>query len=132
MLRNWVTQFGYAPGDRAGDERIPNEERAKYVGQIGNFFGWNPPPGMSWMVEVTKDLKGKHPGKYVVCFFRYATDAEAEKLLGTNYEKYETQKTCTCEKCGCSTNTEVQPVEEVVETQVEEVSPSTSEDTNLI
>ena len=86
MLRNWVTQFGYAPGDQAGDERIPNEDRAKFISQIGNFFGWNPPPGMSWMVEVTKDLKGKHPGKYVMCFFRYATDAEAEKMLGTNYE----------------------------------------------
>jgi hypothetical protein len=130
MLRNWVTQFGYAPGDQAGDERIPNEDRAKFISQIGNFFGWNPPPGMSWMVEVTKDLKGKHPGKYVMCFFRYATDAEAEKMLGTNYEKYNVaaSSTCTTETC----EVQVENVEEVVETPVEEVSPSTSEDTNLI
>lgn len=149
MLRNWVTQFGYAAGDRAGDERIPNEERAKFIGQIGNFLGWNPPPGMSWMVEVTKDLKGRHPGKYVMCFFRYATDAEAERLLGTNYENYKAPNTCTCGKCECGETTatttctseacetqvqsiEEQPVVEVVETLVEEVSPSTSEDTNPI
>jgi predicted nucleotidyltransferase len=43
---------------------------------------------MSWVVEITKDLKGKHPGKYIACFMRYITDDEAEKLLGNRYDNY--------------------------------------------
>ena len=89
MLRNWVVQFGHAPGDRAGDERVSPEDRGKYISQVGYYFGWQPPPGMSWIVEVTKDLHGKHPGRYIACFMRYMTDGEAEKMLGNNYEKYQ-------------------------------------------
>lgn len=88
MLRNWVVQFGHAPGIRAGDERLTPAERGKYIDQIGRFYGWNPPPGMSWVVEITKDLKGKHPGKYVACFIGYITDDEAEKLLGKGFDEY--------------------------------------------
>ena len=88
MLRNWVVQFGHAPGIRAGDERLTPAERGKYIDQIGRFYGWNPPPTMSWVVEITKDLKGKHPGKYIACFMRYVTDDEAEKLLGNRYDNY--------------------------------------------
>jgi hypothetical protein len=88
MLRNWVVQFGHAPGIRAGDERLTPAERGKYIDQIGRYFGWNPPPTMSWVVEVTKDLHGKHPGQYIACFMRYVTDDEAEKLLGTRYDEY--------------------------------------------
>jgi hypothetical protein len=85
MLRNWVTQFGYASGRWAGDEGVAEEDRRKFIGQIGNYFGWNPPTDMNWMVEVAKD----NDGKYVMVFMRYATDVEAEKMLGKNYEKYE-------------------------------------------
>ena len=85
MLRNWVTQFGYASGRWAGDEGVAEEDRRKFIGQIGNYFGWNPPTDMNWMVEVAKD----NDGKYVMIFMRYATDVEAEKMLGKNYEKYE-------------------------------------------
>ena len=88
MLRNWVVQFGHAPGIRAGDERLTPAERGKYIDQIGRFYGWNPPPGMSWVVEISKDLNGKHPGRYVACFMRYVTDDEAEKLLGTRFDEY--------------------------------------------
>lgn len=85
MLRNWVTQFGYASGRWAGDEGVSEEDRRKFIGQIGNYFGWNPPTDMNWMVEVAKDDNGK----YVMVFMRYATDTEAERMLGKNYEKYE-------------------------------------------
>lgn len=88
MLRNWVVQFGHAPGVRAGDEQVSPEDRGKYIAQIGHYYGWQPPPGMSWIVEITKDLHGKHPGRYIACFMRYVTDSEAEKLLGTNYDNY--------------------------------------------
>ena len=80
MLRNWVTQFGYASGRWAGDEGVSEEDRRKFIGQIGNYFGWNPPTMMNWMVEVAKDDNGK----YVMVFMRYATDDEAEKMLGKN------------------------------------------------
>ena len=85
MLRNWVTQFGYAAGRVAGDEGVSEEDRRKFIGQIGNYFGWNPPTDMNWMVEVAKD----DDGKYVMVFMRYATDVEAERMLGKNYEKFE-------------------------------------------
>ena len=88
MLRNWVTQFGYASGRWAGDEGVSEEDRRKFIGQIGNYFGWNPPVDMNWMVEVAKDDNGK----YVMVFMRYATDTEAERMLGKNYEKYETAR----------------------------------------
>jgi hypothetical protein len=85
MLRNWVTQFGYASGRWAGDEGVTEEERRKFIGQIGNYLGWNPPVDMNWVVEVAKDDNGK----YVFAFMRYATDAEAKRMLGKNYEKFE-------------------------------------------
>lgn len=85
MLRNWVTQFGYASGKHAGDEGVSAEDRRKFIGQIGHYFGWHPPTQMNWMVEVAKDDNGK----YVMVFMRYATDDEAEIMLGKNYEKYE-------------------------------------------
>lgn len=85
MLRNWVTQFGYASGTHAGDEGVSEEDRRKFIGQIGNYFGWNPPVDMNWMVEVAKDDNGK----YVMVFMRYATEVEAERMLGKNYEKFE-------------------------------------------
>lgn len=88
MLRNWVTQFGYASGRWAGDEGVSEEDRRKFIGQIGNYFGWNPPTMMNWMVEVAKD----NEGKYVMVFMRYATDDEAEKMLGKNYEKFEAER----------------------------------------
>jgi hypothetical protein len=88
MLRNWVTQFGYASGRWAGDEGVSEEDRRKFIGQIGNYFGWNPPADMNWMVEVAKDDNGK----YVMVFMRYATDTEAERMLGKNYEKREAQR----------------------------------------
>lgn len=88
MLRNWVTQFGYASGRWAGDEGIPDEDRRKFIGQIGNYFGWNPPTMMNWMVEVAKD----NSGKYVMVFMRYATDEEAERMLGKNYEIREAER----------------------------------------
>ena len=66
MLRNWVTQFGYASGRWAGDEGVSEEDRRKFIGQIGNYFGWNPPTDMNWMVEVAKDDNGK----YVMVFMR--------------------------------------------------------------
>lgn len=88
MLRNWVTQFGYASGRWAGDEGVSEEDRRKFIGQIGNYFGWNPPTDMNWMVEVAKDDNGK----YVMVFMRYATDTEAERMLGKNYEIREAQR----------------------------------------
>lgn len=88
MLRNWVTQFGYASGRWAGDEGVSEEDRRKFIGQIGNYFGWNPPTDMNWMVEVAKDDNGK----YVMVFMRYATDTEAERMLGKNYEKREAER----------------------------------------
>lgn len=98
MLRNWVTQFGFDAGDRAGDERISSKDRGKFIDQIGAYFGWTPPPGLNWTVEVTKDANGK----YVMVFLRYATEDEAEKLLGTNYET--TTRRCTCGSCTCDSN----------------------------
>ena len=83
MLRNWITQFGYTAGRWAGDEPVTDEERIKFINQIGHYFGWIPPKDMSWVVEVTKDKQGK----YIVAFMRYTTDEEAEKMLGKNYEK---------------------------------------------
>lgn len=82
MLRNWVTQFGYDAGSRAGDEQIPEVDRAKFIDQIGTYLGWNPPPGQNWIVEVTKD----DAGEYVFAFYRYATITEATRMLGTGYE----------------------------------------------
>lgn len=81
MLRNWVTQFGYGPGTRAGAEQIDELDRAKFIAQIGAYFGWTPPPQSNWVVEVTKD----DAGEYVVGFFRYATPTEAARLLGEDY-----------------------------------------------
>ena len=83
MLRNWITQLGYTAGRWAGDEPLSKKEREKFIRQIGNYFGWNPPSDMSWVVEVTKD----NDGKYIVAFMRYTTDEEAERMLGKNYEK---------------------------------------------
>lgn len=128
MLRNWVVQFGHAPGIRAGDERISPADRGKYIAQIGNYYGWNPPPGMSWIVEITKDLNGKHPGRYIACFMRYVMDSEAEKLLGTNYDDYShlnpqyehlaadvVAQQMGCDT-SCTTTTETQEVVEVENT----------------
>lgn len=98
MLRNWVTQFGFDAGDRAGDERISTEDRGKFIGQIGAYFGWNPPPNYNWVVEVTKD----NEDQYIMVFMRYATPSEAERMLGTNYEK-KTSHACAC-NCACHTS----------------------------
>lgn len=86
MVRNWVTQFGFDAGTRAGDERISPADRGKFIDQIGTYFGWTPPPTMNWAVEVTKD----DADQYIMVFLRYATDAETERMLGTNYEKLKT------------------------------------------
>jgi hypothetical protein len=130
MLRNWVVQFGHAPGIRAGDERLTPAERGKYIDQIGRFYGWNPPPTMSWVVEVTKDLNGKHPGKYVVCFMRYATDDEANKLLGSSYDEYShlnaQYEHLAADKVNAGCNIELTVEPEVVNTN--EVSSATTED----
>jgi hypothetical protein len=133
MLRNWVVQFGHAPGIRAGDERLTPDERGKYIDQIGRFYGWNPPPTMSWVVEITKDLHGKHPGKYIACFMRYVTDAEADKLLGTRYDEYShlnaqyEHLAADNVGAGCSIEPAVEPeVVEVVNTSEE--SSATTED----
>lgn len=96
MLRNWVTQFGFDAGDRAGDERISEADRGKFIGQIGAYFGWNPPPNYNWVVEVTKD----NDDQYIMVFMRYATPDEAERMLGTNYEKKTSTATCQC-NCAC-------------------------------
>lgn len=93
MLRNWITQFGYTAGRWAGDEGVSENDRAKFVDQIGNYFGWNPPPHMNWMVEVAQEKDGK----YVLAFIRYATEDEAEKLLGKNYEKANNIQKCKCD-----------------------------------
>lgn len=82
MVRNWVTQFGFGPGTRAGAEQIDELDRAKFIAQIGAYFGWTPPPNLNWIVEVCKDDQGQ----YVVGFFRYASRTEAERLLGNDYE----------------------------------------------
>jgi hypothetical protein len=92
MLRNWVTQFGFSPGSRAGDERISEIDRNKFISQIGAYFGWNPPPKSNWTVEVTvakdnDDLEDK----YVLTFMRYTTKEEVDKMLGKNYEKYKSE-----------------------------------------
>jgi hypothetical protein len=130
MLRNWVVQFGHAPGIRAGDERLTPAERGKYIDQIGRFYGWNPPPTLSWVVEVTKDLNGKHPGKYVVCFMRYATDDEANKLLGSSYDEYShlnaQYEHLAADKVNAGCNIELTVEPEVVNTN--EVSSATTED----
>jgi hypothetical protein len=96
MLRNWVTQFGFDAGNYAGDERISEADRGKFIGQIGAYFGWTPPPQYNWSVEVTKDNKGE----YVMVFMRYATPDEAKKMLGNDFEKQQrssTQATCSVE-----------------------------------
>lgn len=93
MLRNWVTQFGFSPGTRAGDERISNEDRGKFINQVGAYLGWNPPHNVNWSVEVTREENGE----YIFSFNRYATKDEVEKLLGTNYKKYETDCDTQCE-----------------------------------
>lgn len=82
LLRNWVTQFGYEPGRCAGDERIPEAARAKFIDQIGAYLGWTPPPNMNWTIEV--DLDTGH-----VAFFRHLTDEEKERLLGYRYQRFE-------------------------------------------
>lgn len=93
MLRNWVTQFGFDAGDRAGAEQVSDKDRGKFIGQVGTFFGWNPPPRMNWTVEVAKveTAEGESPSeeepKYVIAFMRYVTKDEADKMLGTNYAK---------------------------------------------
>lgn len=93
MLRNWVTQFGYDAGSRAGDEQIPELDRAKFIDQIGTYLGWNPPPGLNWIVEVTKD----DAGEYVFAFYRYATVTEASRMLGTGYENVRVHtRGCPC------------------------------------
>ena len=88
MLRNWVTQFWFSPGSRAGDERISEIDRNKFISQIGAYFGWNPPPASNWTVEVAV---AKDTDKYVLTFMRYATKEEVDKLLGKNYEKYKSE-----------------------------------------
>jgi len=100
MLRNWVTQFGFDAGNRAGDERISDSDRGKFIGQIGAYFGWNPPPNYNWVVEVTKD----DAGEYIMVFMRYATPDEAERMLGTNYEKKTSTKVSTTCNCNCAGN----------------------------
>lgn len=100
MLRNWVTQFGFDAGNRAGDERISDSDRGKFIGQIGAYFGWNPPPTYNWVVEVTKD----DAGEYIMVFMRYATPDEAERMLGTNYEKKTSTKVSTTCNCNCAGN----------------------------
>lgn len=91
MLRNWVTQFGFDAGDRAGAEKVSDADRGKFIDQIGAYFGWNPPPHMNWTVEVAKveTAEGERPSeeepKYVIAFMRYVTKDEADKMLGTNY-----------------------------------------------
>jgi len=100
MLRNWVTQFGFDAGDRAGDERISDSDRGKFIGQIGAYFGWNPPPNYNWVVEVTKD----NEDQYIMVFMRYATPDEAERMLGTNYEKKTSTKVSTTCNCNCAGN----------------------------
>lgn len=93
MLRNWVTQFGFDAGDRAGAEQVSDKDRGKFIDQIGAYFGWNPPPHMNWTVEVAKveTAEGESPSeeepKYVIAFMRYVTKDEADKMLGTNYAK---------------------------------------------
>jgi len=103
MLRNWVTQFGFDAGNRAGDERISEADRGKFIGQIGAYFGWNPPPNYNWAVEVTKD----DAGEYVMVFLRYATPDEAERMLGKNYEK-KTSYPWSCNST-CSTSEQSEP-----------------------
>jgi len=93
MLRNWVTQFGFDAGPRAGAEKISESDRGKFIDQIGAYFGWNPPPRYNWAVEVAKD----DDGKYVVAFMRYVTPDEEARLLGTNFEKKSCP--CVCGKC---------------------------------
>lgn len=93
MLRNWVTQFGFDAGNFAGDERISPADRGKFIDQIGAYFGWNPPPQYNWSVEVAKDDKGE----YVMVFMRYATHDEAQKLLGEEYKRRQTTKSCVCD-----------------------------------
>jgi hypothetical protein len=85
MLRNWVTQFGFSPGSRAGDEQISEPDRAKFISQIGSYFGWNPPPRSNWAVEVAKE---ESDDRYIVTFMRYATKEEVDRLLGKNYENF--------------------------------------------
>lgn len=97
MVRNWVTQFGFDAGSCAGDERIPEEERAKFIDQIGAYFGWNPPPGYNWVVEVTKDKNDR----YVMVFMRYATPTESSQLLGENYKKAKPNGFTGCGPDGC-------------------------------
>ncbi len=98
MLRNWVTQFGFDAGERAGDEKISNADRGKFIDQVGRYFGWNPPPQMNWAVEVAKvePTEGESPSEgepqYVIAFMRYVTKDEADKMLGTNYVKTKTDK----------------------------------------
>jgi len=104
MLRNWVTQFGFDAGDRAGDERISDSDRGKFIGQIGAYFGWNPPPTYNWAVEVTKD----EAGEYIMVFLRYATPDEVERVLGKNYEK-KTSTKCNCNCAGNSCESAAEP-----------------------
>ncbi len=85
MLRNWVTQFGFQAGDRAGDERISETDRAKFIDQVGSYFGWNPPPKMNWTVEVVKDEDSEQE-RFIIVFMRYVTPDEQAKVLGKNYE----------------------------------------------
>jgi hypothetical protein len=79
MLRNWVSRFGFDPGKRAGGEQISEPDRAKFIDQVGRYLGWNPPPRVSWTVEV--DAAG------VVQFSRRLTAEEKELLLGDGYKR---------------------------------------------
>jgi|688.fasta_scaffold608153_2 hypothetical protein len=111
MLRNWVTQFGFDGGDRAGDERILESDRAKFIDQVGSYLGWNPPPRMAWVVEPVK--LDDDEDEYILCFYRYATEGEKEKLLGKNYEKYKKQVVSAEQILGVE-----KPAESVEETTV--------------
>jgi predicted nucleotidyltransferase len=80
---------------------------------------------MSWVVEITKDLNGKHPGKYIACFMRYVTDDEAEKLLGNRYDHYSHLNSqyehlaaeVVAQQSGCGTSCGVTDVVNITEEQ---------------
>lgn len=83
MLRNWVTQFGLDAGDKAGNEKVSDADRNKFIGQVGTYLGWNPPVQMNWSVEIIKE----DADNYIAVFARYLTADEIERLLRTNYNK---------------------------------------------
>ena len=78
MLRNWVARLGFDPGTRAGGEQVSEEDRGKFINQIGAYLGWTPPGGESWTVQVNAEG--------VVQFTRHLTDTEKALLLGDGYK----------------------------------------------